>query len=229
MRRTNYGKLVTNELVIDAINKIALNKEHQAALPAVEVRVQTEETQEEIQVEAEMLQESQSSTQQDTNPNDLPENSTEIQQETADDEEDSGMEVTQDVMQEPVEIKTTRSGQEIKKPSRFMAVMKVMHEEWKSEENAKAINAKIKMLFEDLKALRPVRRASIKGGTKILRSHMFVVEKFLATGEFDKMKARLVADGRDQESKMYSDKASPTVALHSVFTVLGIMATKKWL
>jgi hypothetical protein len=58
---------------------------------------------------------------------------------------------------------------------------------------------------------------------------MFVVEKFLANGSFDKMKARLVADGRDQDSNMYPDKASPTVAIHSVFTVLGIMASKKWL
>jgi hypothetical protein len=58
---------------------------------------------------------------------------------------------------------------------------------------------------------------------------MFVIEKFLANGEFDKMKARLVADGCDQDSSMYPDKASPTVAIHSVFTVLGMMASKKWL
>jgi uncharacterized membrane protein len=58
---------------------------------------------------------------------------------------------------------------------------------------------------------------------------MFVVEKYLADGRFDKMKARLVADGRDQESCLYPDKASPTVAIHSVFAVLGVMASKKWL
>jgi hypothetical protein len=223
VRRTNYIKLVTNELVIDEINKIAINKEHQAALPAAEIGEQTEDLQEETQVEAgqELLQEIQPSTQQDTNQNNLPDNPTEIQQETTDDVEDEGMEVTQDVAQE--------AGHEVKRPSRFMAVTKAIHEEWKSEENVKAINAEIKILFEDLKALRPVKRASIKGGTKVLRSHMFVVEKFLVIGEFDKMKARLVADGRDQESNMYLDKASPTVALHSVFTILGIMATKKWL
>jgi hypothetical protein len=95
------------------------------------------------------------------------------------------------------------------------------------EENLKAINLELKMLFEDLRALRVVRRASIKAGTKILRSHMFVVEKYLVDGRFDKMKARLVADGRDQESSLYPDKASPTVAIHSVFAVLGVMASKK--
>ena len=45
---------------------------------------------------------------------------------------------------------------------------------------------------------------------------------------FDKMKARLVADGRDQDADMYPNKASPTVAIHSVFTVLGIAPTKPW-
>jgi hypothetical protein len=82
------------------------------------------------------------------------------------------------------------------------------------------------MLFEELKALRLVRCASIKAGMKILHLHMFVVEKYLAGGEFDKMKARLVADGRDQDGSLYPDKASPTVAIHSVFTAFGLMVSK---
>jgi hypothetical protein len=65
-------------------------------------------------------------------------------------------------------------------------------------------------------------------GTKILKSHMFVVEKYLANGEFDKMKARLVADGRDQDAAMYPDKSSLTVAIHSVFTALGLASGKPW-
>jgi len=91
-----------------------------------------------------------------------------------------------------------------------------------------AINAEIKMLFQDLKALRCVRRAEIKAGTKILKSRMFVVEKYLANGKFDKMKARLVADGRNQDAVMYPDKSSPTVAIHSVFTALGLASGKPW-
>jgi hypothetical protein len=43
------------------------------------------------------------------------------------------------------------------------------------------------------------------------------------------MKARLVADGRDQDGSMYPNKASPTVAIHSVFTALGLMISKEWL
>jgi hypothetical protein len=45
----------------------------------------------------------------------------------------------------------------------------------------------IRMLFEELKVLQVVKRASIKAGTKILKSHMFVVAKYLASGEFDKI------------------------------------------
>ena len=41
-------------------------------------------------------------------------------------------------------------------------------------------------LFQDLKILRAVKRASIKPGTKIMKSHMFIVTKYLASGEFDK-------------------------------------------
>jgi len=79
-----------------------------------------------------------------------------------------------------------------------------------------------------LNALRAVKRASIKAGTKILKSHMFIVTKYLALGEFNKMKARLVADGRDQDPELYTNKSLPMVALHSVFTVLGVVACHKW-
>jgi len=42
------------------------------------------------------------------------------------------------------------------------------------------------------------------------------------------MKARLVADGWDQDAEMYPDKSSPTVAMHSVFTALGLASSKPW-
>jgi hypothetical protein len=103
----------------------------------------------------------------------------------------------------------TRSGRNIVHPSRYMQVTKVSREDWKTEASSIAINAEIKMLFQDLKALRCVQRAEIKAGMKILKSHMFVVEKYLANGKFDKRKARLVADGRDQDAAMYSRQIFP--------------------
>jgi hypothetical protein len=57
---------------------------------------------------------------------------------------------------------------------------------------------------------------------------MFVVNKYAANGDFEKVKARLVADGRDQDPAMYPNKSSPTVALQSVFTVLGMAAEHRW-
>ena len=53
---------------------------------------------------------------------------------------------------------------------------------------------------------------------------MFVTKKYSATGEYEKTKARLVADGRGQDAKMYPDKSSPTLASHSLWIVLALYA-----
>jgi hypothetical protein len=123
---------------------------------------------------------------------------------------------------------TKRLGREIRRPTRCLTVTKLNKQDWKENEADKAIKAELTTLFRDLKALRAVKRASINAGTKILKFHMFVITKYLASGEFDKMKARLVADGRDQDPELYPNKSSLTVALHSVFTVLGMVACHKW-
>jgi len=83
-------------------------------------------------------------------------------------------------------------------------------------------------LFLELVALVPRRRHQIPATVTILKSHLFLVNKYLANGDFDKVKARLVADGRDQDQEMYPDKLSLTVAIHSVFTVLGLACQKRW-
>jgi hypothetical protein len=235
VRRTNYVKLVTNEQVINAINQIALSEEHQATQSVEETQEYTAE--ESLIVEqVEIMSDTQVDTQQGAQREIQQETQEETLQETQGETQQQAMMEQQESddigVEETVEVDDTvraRSGRTVVQPSRFMAVTKVSHEEWKTVASAKAINAELKMLFEDLKALRAVRRASIKAGMTLLCLHMFVVEKYLAGGEFDKMKARLVADGRDQEGSMYPDKASPTVAIHSVFAVLGVMASKKWL
>ena len=40
---------------------------------------------------------------------------------------------------------------------------------------------------------------------RIIRSSMFLKEKFLASGEFEKLKARLVAGGDQQDKSLYED------------------------
>ena len=54
---------------------------------------------------------------------------------------------------------------------------------------------------------------------RLIRGFIFLKEKFLANGEFDKLKARLVAGGhmQDRSSYMVEELASPTASLQSVF------------
>ena len=51
----------------------------------------------------------------------------------------------------------------------------------------------------------------LPSGHVALESHMFVNQKYKANGDYDKTKARLVADGRGQDAKLYPDKSSPTL------------------
>ena len=94
---------------------------------------------------------------------------------------------------------------------------KVQESSWKEEAQAKAINEEIAQLFEELKAVEPVKEVPI--GAEVSRSHMFVVDKFLANGDFDKTKARIVANGSMQDLAAYPNKSLPTLAVHSLFTV----------
>jgi hypothetical protein len=59
---------------------------------------------------------------------------------------------------------------------------------------------------------------------KIIRSHMFLKEKFLANGSFDKLKSRFVAGGDMQDKTLYDDVSSPTASLTSVFITSLIAA-----
>ena len=59
---------------------------------------------------------------------------------------------------------------------------------------------------------------------RIIRSSMFLKEKYLASGEFEKLKARLVAGGDQQDKDMFDDLSAPTVSTSSVFTILSIAA-----
>jgi hypothetical protein len=58
----------------------------------------------------------------------------------------------------------------------------------------------------------------------ILRSSMFLKDKFLASGAFEKFKARLVAGGDQQDKTLYEHLSSPTAATSSVLTIAAIAA-----
>ena len=61
----------------------------------------------------------------------------------------------------------------------------------------------------------------------VIRSSMFLKEKFLANGDFEKLKARLVAGGDMQDRALYEDLSAPTASTCSVFTVLAIAAREQ--
>ena len=69
-----------------------------------------------------------------------------------------------------------------------------------------------------------VNDLSVEEKHRIIRSNMFLKEKFLASGEFEKLKARLVAGENQQDRDLYNDLSAPTVATSSVFTLLSIAA-----
>lgn len=65
-----------------------------------------------------------------------------------------------------------------------------------------------------------------KQRSAIIRSSMFLKDKYLASGAFERFKARLVAGGNQQDRGLYDDLSSPTVATSSVFTIAAIAAAE---
>ena len=58
----------------------------------------------------------------------------------------------------------------------------------------------------------------------IIRSKMLLKDKYLASGAFDRFKARLVAGGDMQDKSLYEELSSPTAATSSVLAVAAIAA-----
>jgi ABC-type Zn uptake system ZnuABC Zn-binding protein ZnuA len=51
---------------------------------------------------------------------------------------------------------------------------------------------------------------------------MFMKEKYRPDGTFDKMKARLVAGGNEQDLEMIVDVSSPTMSLSALLKVIAL-------
>jgi hypothetical protein len=105
---------------------------------------------------------------------------------------------------------------------RYVQATFVWKNRWEEPAAEAAIKAKITQLFKELHALKPVHCQAIAAGACILTCHRFLVEKFLADGAFDKMKARLVSHRNYQDKNDFPDRSSPTVAIHSVMMVLAL-------
>lgn len=82
------------------------------------------------------------------------------------------------------------------------------------------------MQMPDKQVFTPVDPKSLTKNQlrKIISSSMFLKEKFLSNGEFEKLKARLVAGGHQQDKSLYDDISSPTVATSSAFMIAALAA-----
>ncbi len=60
----------------------------------------------------------------------------------------------------------------------------------------------------------------------IIRSSMFLKDKYFASGVFEKFKARLVAGGDQQDKGLYENLSSPTAATSSVLAAAAIAASE---
>ena len=67
---------------------------------------------------------------------------------------------------------------------------------------------------------------SSKERRAIIRSSMFLKDKYLASGAFEKFKARLVAGGNQQDKGLYENLSSLTAATTSLLTTASIAAAK---
>ena len=71
-----------------------------------------------------------------------------------------------------------------------------------------------------------LRNLSTTERKRIIRSSMFLKDKYLASGTFDRFKARLVAGGDMQDKTLYDNLSSPTASTTSVLTVAAIAAAE---
>ena len=87
----------------------------------------------------------------------------------------------------------------------------------------------LEQLFVKKQAMVPIARdkLSYKKVKQIIGSSLFLKAKFDASGAFDKLKARLVAWGNQQNREDYPDRSAPTVALQNVMTTISIAAREK--
>ena len=69
-----------------------------------------------------------------------------------------------------------------------------------------------------------VKNLSHEQRKRIIRSSMFLKDKYLASGVFDRFKARLVVGGDMLDKSLYDDLSSPTAATSSVLSVAALAA-----
>jgi hypothetical protein len=106
----------------------------------------------------------------------------------------------------------------------FQISVKKAIEKW-GDHAMSSIMAELEQM-NSMKVFHPVLKGDLspKEWSKIIRCHMFLKEKFDAEGIFEKIKARLVAGGDQQDRTIYDSISSPTASLTAVLMVVTIAA-----
>ena len=85
--------------------------------------------------------------------------------------------------------------------------------------------------LEEKKVFKPVFAGSLseEQRKRVIPCKMFLKEKYLADGTFDKIKARLVGGGHRQDKTVYEveETSSPTASLTAVYAAMAICAAEK--
>jgi len=107
-----------------------------------------------------------------------------------------------------------------------MSVRKALKD--RAEEAEPVIVAELQQMV-DKKVWHAVHASDLSSAERraIIRSSMFLKDKYLPSGEFEKFKARLVAGGDQQDKELYEDLSSPTAATASVFAIAAIAAHER--
>ena len=184
VRRSNVVKLVTTDAIISSMNVIAEEDTVQARDPQWR-RLEELLSRQPTKVGAGRAKDP---------VEDLDETQARVH-ESDDDENEEGFEEAETAEAEAEEGSqqvTTRSGRLVTRPSRYALVTKVARLAWQEQVAKDAIMKELRQLIKELVAIVLVKRMSIPADVTLLKTHMFLVNKYLADGSFDKVKARLV-------------------------------------
>jgi len=222
IRRSHWRRMVTTQAIVDQLNAMQ-SAPIQEELPGVEPEIAEEVTAQWIPVVRDNQIQEQS----------VPQEPTEVESEgLAEVQSDEQVEVQPEEPVETVSVpvrRSTRIASGIQPPQRYALLTKLQEtsrklDDIKEKAKFEAIQKAILQIFKELQAVEPVMKPDIPRDAEILRCFVFLVEKFLANGEFDKIKARLVANGAQKKREMYPNKSSPTASIHGMFTCFALVA-----
>ena len=132
----------------------------------------------------------------------------------------------------PPEGQSARIAAGAKRPCKYYNAYRTSVKKGLEEHGTHAYQAIVKelkqLIREKKKTMSPVHRGDVSPTAlkKVIRSFMFLKTKFDGMGRFEKIKARLVANGAQQDRKLYDNISSPTAMMQCILMCLTIAAKR---